>query len=206
MTLRHAGFSWRRRRSVQSFAFASCCAKYVGSWLLPAIGASAGAATGGGKTLFLPAGRTALLHRFPHGLLPTERGLPLRFDTDGEPWAKSGLPRRTTIARAPAVRHPRHESPVDVRARPASALVLRWRMADVRSRIRQPSPSSRNHTLECRRRRAAAPATRPRLSSESVAGSGTGAISSRNLAVPNASKERGSNTHGFVSTHVAAET
>ena len=50
---------------------------YVGSWLLPATGASVGAATGGGKTLFLPAGRAARGASISPWLAPNAAGLAL---------------------------------------------------------------------------------------------------------------------------------
>ena len=50
---------------------------YVGSWLLPAMGASVGAATGGSKTLFLPAGRAARGTSISPWLAPNSAGLAL---------------------------------------------------------------------------------------------------------------------------------
>ena len=48
---------------------------YVGSWLLPAVGASVGAATGGSKTLFLPARRAARGTSISPWLAPNGAGL-----------------------------------------------------------------------------------------------------------------------------------
>jgi hypothetical protein len=50
---------------------------HVGSWLLPAMGASVGAATGGGKTPFVPAGRTARVTSISPWLAPDDAGLAL---------------------------------------------------------------------------------------------------------------------------------
>ena len=50
---------------------------YVGSWLLPAIGASVGAATGGGTTLFLPAWRAARGTSISPWVAPNGAGLAL---------------------------------------------------------------------------------------------------------------------------------
>src|SRR5262249_8340080 len=50
---------------------------YVGSWLLPATGASVGAATGGSKTLFLPAGNSARGASISPWLAPNGAGLAL---------------------------------------------------------------------------------------------------------------------------------
>ena len=50
---------------------------YVGSWLLPAVGASVGAATGGSKTLFLPARRVGRGASISPWLAPNGAGLTL---------------------------------------------------------------------------------------------------------------------------------
>jgi hypothetical protein len=50
---------------------------YVGSWLLPAMGASVGAATGGSKTLFLSAGPAARGTSISPWLAPNGAGLAL---------------------------------------------------------------------------------------------------------------------------------
>jgi hypothetical protein len=50
---------------------------YVGSWLLPTAGASIGAATGGSKTLFLPARRMAGGASISPWLAPHGAGLAL---------------------------------------------------------------------------------------------------------------------------------
>jgi hypothetical protein len=50
---------------------------YVGSWLLPASGASVGAATGGSQTLFLPAGRVTRGVSISPWLAPNGAGLAL---------------------------------------------------------------------------------------------------------------------------------
>ena len=56
-------------------------------------------------------------------------------------------------------------------------------------------PIFRGRALMRRRRRAAAQAARPRPNRTPVAGSGTGALTPRNVAVPEASNERESYTH-----------
>jgi len=50
---------------------------YFGTWLLPAVGASVGAATGGSKTLFLPTARAARGTSISPWLAPNGAGLAL---------------------------------------------------------------------------------------------------------------------------------
>ena len=50
---------------------------YFGTWLLPAVGASVGAATGGSKTLFLPARRVGRGTSISPWLAPNGAGLAL---------------------------------------------------------------------------------------------------------------------------------
>jgi hypothetical protein len=65
-----AGTAKRQNKDLYGWA-------YVGSWLLPATGASVGAATGGSKTVFLPAGRVGRGTSISPWVAPSGAGLAL---------------------------------------------------------------------------------------------------------------------------------